>query len=169
MGARLKNTVDIDGAALHEAIRQSSFAAADVSRIIGREKSYCASAVRYGACDSESLMRIASLLRVDVNDLLKKAAPAEQPAEQPAEKAEGKTDQGVYEQIIRIGARLDDIEKELRRLQEIAELQKKQADTLSAMLGSMVKWTDVFDHIKRKSVGAETALLRIVHLMEGKR
>lgn len=159
------SAVNINPDAVRQALIDSGYAATVASEIIGGNRNYISAMVSAGRMDEKKLKSLAALVKVKPETLLAKAEK-EQPPEPPTMHQNGA---GTLEQVIRVGSRLDDIEKELRRLQAMEMRQEKLVNQISAMVEMMVKWTDVFDQTRRKAIGCETNLLRLLALLEGKK
>lgn len=162
MGNRYTKMENINPDAIREAITKGGFNICDMSEIVGNQKNYISSCLNRGVIEESKLKSIARVLRIDYNDLLQ----TEKEKEPPKTRQNGA---GALEQAIRINSRLDDIEKELRRLQAMEMRQEKLVNQFSAFVETTVKWTDIFEKTKIKATGCETNLLRLLALLEGKK
>lgn len=171
---RKKNTVDINPEAIRQAVEKSGFAMAEASRIIGMAENYISSLTRYGAGNSEYIQRIADLCRVDYNSLLAPVEPEPEPAKESPEKlplpnVSGQTVLGLYDQLVGANKRLDDMERELRRLQAMEMRQDKMVNQVGALVELLTRWSDQITKITNQATGCNTNLLRLLALMEGKK
>lgn len=163
MGNRYSNMIPLNRDALKTALKEGGYAATEASEIMGCQRNYISACSNAGRMEERRFKSLAALLKVPPETLMTKE---EQPPEPPAMHQNGA---GTLEQVIRINSRLDDIEKEMRRLQAMEMRQEKLVNQISAMVEMMVKWTDIFDQTRRKAIGCETNLLRLLALLEGKK
>lgn len=171
MGYHQKATVDINSDFLRELIEKSQYSQADVSRVIGMADNYIGSLLRYGAGSREKVKSIAILLGVPFEQLLKQDMPPEEPPkeERKLPDVSGQTVNRLYEQLVRQNSRLDDIEKELRRLQSMELRQDKLTNQVSAMIEMMTRWSDQITKISTQAASCATTLLRLRAMLEGKK
>lgn len=165
MGNRYSNMIPLNRDALKMALKEGGYAATEASEIMGCQRNYINACSNAGRMEERKFKSLAALLKVPPETLMVKAEK-EQPPEPPTMHQNGA---GMLEQVIKANSRLDDIEKELRRLQAMEMRQEKLVNQISAMVEMMVKWTDVFDQTRRKAIGCETNLLRLLALLEGKK
>jgi transcriptional regulator with XRE-family HTH domain len=174
MGYRKTTTVNINPDFLREAIEASRFTQTDVSRVIGMADNYVSSLLRYGAGDAARVRSIATLLGVPYEKIIQIEAPAEpEPAqkEEPAQlpSVTGQTVRGLYEQLVKQNSRLDDIEKELRRLQSMEMRQDKMCNQIGAMVEMFTRWSDQITKMTTQAASCATTLLRLRALLEGRK
>lgn len=173
MGVPNKNTIKIDPDAVREAIAKTNYSMTDVSKIIGMSDNYVSSLIRYGAGDASRVRSIAMLLGVPIESLMRREPePVEEPPEPsktPLPNVSGQTIRGLYDQLVKANTRLDDMERELRRLQAMEMRQDKIMNQLGALVELLTRWSDHVTKITNQATGCNTNLLRLLALLEGKK
>lgn len=175
MGYRQNGTVDVNPDAIRAALDKAGFTMTEASRIIGMAENYISSLIRYGAGSGACVKRIADLCRVEYVQLIKpipadpEPEPDKQPEKPPLPDVSGQTVRGLYDQLVGANKRLDDMERELRRLQAMEMRQERTMNQISAIVEVLTRWSDQITKITSQATGCNTNLLRLLALLEGKK